>query len=185
MSMIRCSCQGLQGCVPVAPSVTPSFSASARQLRASLGESSARSRRRCRSGPCGPRPRMRSARRRGAPRAPCPRAAALSSSKRFESDSVSGSRIANSSSTATVKSCADSYSVDTPSRRRSCRHGERLREGLEKTLRDALPAPAVDDRAACAASRELGALVRVEGEQPAELSGEVGRVAAREAREVA
>ena len=41
--------------------------------------------RRSRSGPCGPRPRRRSARRRGAPRARVPCAAACSSSKRLAS----------------------------------------------------------------------------------------------------
>ena len=92
------------GCVPVAPSAIPSPSADARELLAALAHARRRRGRTPRSGPSSPRPPRRSARRRGAARGRCRGAAACSSSKRFTSPSVSGSRSANSSSTATVKS---------------------------------------------------------------------------------
>ena len=62
----------LHGCVPVAPSAIAERSRELVQLRAALGRSPRRPRRSSRSGPCAPRPRRRSARRRGALRAACP-----------------------------------------------------------------------------------------------------------------
>src|SRR4029077_16352572 len=101
--MIRCSCHGLHGCVPVAPSATPRGSArsrsccrlspriaaasaneSQRPVRTSISEAISSPTR------CGSRS--------------VPSAASWSSSNRLVRSSVSGSRSANSSSTATVKS---------------------------------------------------------------------------------
>ena len=127
--MILCSCHGLHGCVPVAPSVTPSLSVSSRSWARRSGirvTTSAKV-------PPGPDLDLR-----------CDQLAdeirlelgalrgGFESSKRFVSDRVSGSRIANSSSTATVKSCADSYSSYAFWSRSAAT--SRLREGLQEPI---------------------------------------------------
>ena len=103
--MIRCSCQGLHGCVPVAASAIPRPSASSKSCWRRSARSAAASSK-SRSGRCGPRPPRRSARRRGAPRAACPSRRPGAPRSDSSATSVSGSRTANSSSTATVKSPA-------------------------------------------------------------------------------
>ncbi len=105
---MRCSCQGLHGCVPVAPRVTPSEPASSaswarrspRRVEAS-SKSSQRPVRISTSEAISSPTRCSSS--------GVPAAAAWSSSNRFVSESVAGSRIANSSSTASVRSVASSY----------------------------------------------------------------------------
>src|SRR5918994_6130934 len=102
--MISCSCHGLQGCVPVAPSSAPSRAASANSReRASRCLTTA-------SAKCSPRPdRISISDLISSPATDSARtgsscAAERSSSKRWSSESVRGSRIANSSSRPTVKS---------------------------------------------------------------------------------
>src|SRR3954452_8112349 len=106
--MMRCSCHGLNGCVPVLPSLIPRSAARAnRRPRASRWLSRASPK----VSPFAERisisdeissPATRSCRTSSA------RPASYSSSKRCESDSVSGSSIWNSSSIPTVKSVESS-----------------------------------------------------------------------------
>src|SRR4051812_1868060 len=102
--MICCSCHGLQGCVPVAPSSASLLAARANsRLRASCCLATA-------SANVSPRPeRISISERISSPAtdsastgSSC--AAKRNSSNRWSSESVSGSRIANSSSIPTVKS---------------------------------------------------------------------------------
>ncbi len=102
--MISCSCQGLHGCVPVAAS-------SIRRSAASLNSRARASRwRSVASAKFSPFPeRISISERISSPATDSDSAgsdadASFSSSKRWSSDSVSGSRIANSSSIPTVKS---------------------------------------------------------------------------------
>src|SRR5919112_2570605 len=102
--MISCSCQGLHGCVPVAPSSASCRAASAnRRERASRCLATA-------SGKLSPRPEripisdLISSPATASASTASSWAAERSSSKRWSSDSARGSRIANSSSSPTVKS---------------------------------------------------------------------------------
>src|SRR4051794_9708515 len=116
---------------------------------------------------------------------PC--AAACSSSKRLLSSSVSRSRIANSSSTATVKSVPLSYASNAE---RTCSSGvsfcvspmARLRYWRQETFGDARPAP-VRDRRASSRFAERRTVVRGQSEERRELVAQLCDVAVREARE--
>src|SRR5215208_2733874 len=182
--MMRCSCHGLHGCVPAPPSAIPtpearrtscprrspsraraSANVSQRPVRISTSEAMS-SPTRCSS-------------------SSVPTAAACSSSKRFVRSSESGSRSANSSSTASVKSCVESKLSRA---RRICSSGgsrcaspirRRLCEGLQQPARDAGPAPAGDGGSARGSAQQRP-LVRRELEQRAQLGSEVARVARRE-----
>src|SRR5687767_10191468 len=174
--MMRCSCHGLHGCVPVAPRSTSNLAASSsswrrrstiaaaasenvsqRPVRTSISEAIS-STTRCSSS--------------GVPRAP-----ACSSSKRFTRPSVSGSRMANSSSTATVKSRPDS----NPSRPLLiCSSGLSFcasPTGRKYQSGYALPAPEPLGRAAGGGAQPATLRGR-ESEQLAELGGEVADVSA-------
>src|SRR5215831_15129600 len=184
--MMRWSCHRLHGCVPVHASATPierasscswarrstifaaaSANDSQRPVRTSTSEAIS-SPTRCSS-------------------TGVPRAAACSSSKRLSSSKVSGSRIANSSSTATVKSRPLSYASNAE---RICSSGvsfcpspmARLRYWGKQATRDARPAPERDRGAACSLA-ESGALVFRQREQRSELVAKLRDVAVREARE--
>src|SRR6476619_6362258 len=101
--MIRCSCHGLQGCVPVAARATPRGSASARSCcRRSPRSAVASANESQRPVRISISDAISSPTRCGS--SSVPRAASWSSSKRLTRPSVSGSISANSSSTATVKS---------------------------------------------------------------------------------
>src|SRR3989441_2620262 len=101
--MTRCSCHGLQGCVPVAPSATPRGSTSARSCcRRSPRSAAASANEPQRPVRTSISDAISSPTRCGS--SSVPRPASWSSSKRLTRPSVSGSRRANSSSTATVKS---------------------------------------------------------------------------------
>ena len=105
--MIRCSCQGAHGCVPVAPSAIPIGSTSAcscaRRSASAAGMSANVSQRPVLISTS---EAISSPTRFGSSTVPC--AAACTSSNRLTSPSVAGSSNANSSSTATVKSVPDS-----------------------------------------------------------------------------
>ena len=105
--MIRCSCQGLHGCVPVAPSAIPSESQSASTCdRRSASFRAASSK-------LSQRPVFTSTSEAISSPARCglsslPSAAAWMSSKRLTRERLAGSRTANSSSTASVRSVPSS-----------------------------------------------------------------------------
>src|SRR5205823_4813260 len=108
--MIRCSCHGLQGCVPVAPSAIPRGSTSARSCcRRSPRSAAASANEPQRPVRTSISEAISSPTRCGS--SSLPLAASWSSSKRLTRPSVSGSTSANSSSTATVKSGTASNSV--------------------------------------------------------------------------
>src|SRR6266511_2171160 len=184
--MMRWSCQRLQGCVPVDARPAPRESASSwscerrsaifaaasvnvsqRPVRTSTSDAISSPTRCASSGP------------------PC--TAAWNSSNRFASSSVSGSRIANSSSTATVKSLPASYASNAE---RICSSGvsfcaspiARLRYWGEKPFRHARPAPARDDGLARCPPELRAVLVR-QGEQRRELVAQFRNVAVGERRE--
>ena len=106
--MIRCSCHGLQGCVPVAPSATPSAVGELAELGTALGHA----RGRVGEGLAAARPDLDLGRDQLADEMRLELGALRGRLQLLEAvrraTSVSGSRIANSSSTATVKSVADS-----------------------------------------------------------------------------
>ena len=150
--MIRWSCQGLQGCVPVAPRRTSCASASSKSCRRRSTMRPA-ARRRSRSAQSAPRPRTRSARRPDAPPAQCPAPPACSSSKWSaarasgieqrellldgEREILSARRRRRgrcSAALATRPLCASPIDAGT------------LLERFEQALRDALPRPALDRR---------------------------------------
>src|SRR5439155_26122958 len=117
-----------------------------------------------------------------------PAAAAWSSSKRFVSSRLSGSRSANSSSTATDRSSA--FSNDSRANAICCSGVSRCASPMplsylkrfQQSGRDALPAPTRH----CSAARglsERATLVRRQREERAQLVREVARVAGREAGE--
>src|SRR5918996_2898313 len=181
--MMRCSCHGLHGCVPVAPRITSNLVASSSSWRrrstmavAASANVSQRPVRTSISDAISSPTRWSSS---GVPRAP-----AWSSSKRFTSPSVSGSRMANSSSTATVKSRPDS----NPSRPLLiCSSG--LSFCVSPTGRKyqsgyAFPAPE-PLRGAAGGGPPPAALPGRKGEERAELRGEVVHVPAREGGELA
>src|SRR5919204_3641684 len=189
--MIRCSCHGLQGCVPHAARAMPRFCASSsscarrspiltaasaklaqRPVRISTSEAISSPTRCSSSG--------------------VPLAVAWSSSKRFVSSSVSGSRTANSSSTATVKSSPFSYASCA---KRTCSSGLNfwvsptgpitlVGEGLEKPLGHPLPAPALKNGAAGRRGEGIPLVLR-EREHGRKLRGQIARVAGLEAHKVA
>src|SRR5919201_1683637 len=189
--MIRWFCQGLQGWVPMAARAMPRPAASSsswarrspifaaasaklvqRPVRTSTSDEISSPTRWASSG--------------------VPWAAAWSSSNRLTRPSVSGSRTANSSSTARVKSCPLSYASCA---KRICSSGlsfwvsptaERtlVGEGLEQSHRDTLPAPACDYGAA-GGFAHCAVIVLWERQQCGELAGEVVAVSGCEARELA
>src|SRR5215213_5502820 len=184
--MMRWSCQRLHGCVPVHARATPTDCASswscARRSTIFSAASANVSERPVRTSTSDAisSPTMCSS-----SGVPC--AAACSSSKRLLSSSVSRSRIANSSSTATVKSVPLSYASNAE---RTCSSGvsfcvspmARLRYWRQQAFRDARPAPARDRRVPSRVA-ERRALLRRQREQRRELVAELGDVAVREARE--
>jgi hypothetical protein len=105
--MIRCSCQGDQGWVPVPPSAIPSGSTSEasweRRSASAAGTSAKLSQRPVLTSTS---EAISSPARCGSSGVPC--AAALTSSKRLTRPRVTGSSSANSSSTATLKSSPSS-----------------------------------------------------------------------------
>src|ERR671937_242742 len=189
--MIRWFCQGLQGWVPMAARAMPRPAASSsswarrspifaaasaklvqRPVRTSTSDEISSPTRWASSG--------------------VPWAAAWSSSNRLTRPSVSGSRTANSSSTARVKSCPLSYASCA---KRICSSGlsfwvsptaERtlVGEGLEQSRRDTLPAPACDHGAA-GGFAHCAVIVLRKRQQCGELAGEVVAVSGCEARELA
>src|ERR671934_741879 len=189
--MIRCSCHGLQGWVPMAASAIPrppaSSSSCARRspiFAAASAKLEQRPVRTSTSDEISSPTRWASS--------GVPWAAAWSSSNRLTRPSVSGSRTANSSSTARVKSCPLSYASRA---KRICSSGlsfwvsptaERtlVGEGLEQSHRDTLPAPACDYGAAGGFAHCAG-IVLLGGQQCGELAGEVVAVSGCEARELA
>src|SRR3954451_17874952 len=184
--MMRWSCQRLHGCVPVHASATPTECASswscARRSTIFSAASTNVSERPVRTSTSDAisSPTMCSS-----SGVPC--AAAWSSSKRLLSSSVSRSRIANSSSTATVKSVPLSYASNAE---RICSSGvsfwvspmARLRYWRQEPFRHARPAP-VRERGAPSRFAERRALVRRQREQRRELVAQLCDVAVREARE--
>src|SRR5262249_35279694 len=116
---------------------------------------------------------------------PC--APALNSSKRLLSSSVSGSRIANSSSTATVKSVPFSYASKAE---RTCSSGvsfcaspmARLQYWRQQAFRHARPAPA-SHRRAPRRRAERPPLRLWQRQQHRELVAQLRHVAVREARQ--
>src|SRR4051812_21413120 len=184
--MMRWSCQRLQGCVPVHASATPTECASswscARRSTIFSAASANVSQRPVRTSTSDAisSPTMCSS-----SGVPC--AAACSSSKRLLSSSVSRSRIANSSSTATVKSVPLSYASNAE---RTCSSGvsfcvspmARLRYWRQEAFRHARPTPA-RERGTPSRVAERRALLRRQCEQRRELVAQLCDIAVREARE--
>src|SRR5436190_7112837 len=186
--MMRCSCQGLHGWVPTAARATPSPAASSsswarrsptfaaasaklsqRPVRTSTSEAISSPTRCSSSG--------------------VPWAAAWSSSKRFASESVSGSRTANSSSTASVKSVPFSYASRAE---RICSSGVSfcvrtgavtlVGEGLEQSRGDLFPAPVLFNSPPRGLSQGLTVSLG-QVEQTAELGRQIPGVPGLEARQ--
>ena len=174
--MMRWSCQRLHGCVPVrrarrrAVARARAAARGARPSRGGLGERLAAAGAHLDLG----RDQLADE---VLARAACPARPPGAPRSGSSSSSVSGSRIANSSSTASVKSravlelprgaeriCSSGLSAARrPSRAAYC-------EGCEQPLGDARPAPALDDRAARGRAPSARALVGREREQRASLA---------------
>src|SRR5262245_907294 len=188
--MIRWSCQRLQGCVPVAPSARPRPLVSSASWARRVPISSAA------SAKLGQRPVRTSTSEAISSPTRCsstaePAAAAFTSSKRLTSESVSGSRSANSSSTARVRSVPLSKAARASSSSTwygtfcaSPIEAPSLFDGLEQAFCDAGPRPALHCDAPGGLAERLAARRR-EPQQVVELARQVDRVAGLEAREAA
>src|SRR3990170_571449 len=185
--MIFCSCQGLHGCVPVPQSAIPSPSARGRswaRRSASLVWASSN---------VSQRPVLTSTSEAMSspmmwPSSSVPCAVGKSSSKRLTSPSEDGSRSANSSSTASVKSLPFSNcsraSVICSSGLRRCSSPIRAKVSKRKYRGgDPLPTPAGDRGPACPLPKPPVRVGR-KREDRLEPGGELGGVARAEAREV-
>src|SRR3954463_357949 len=184
--MMRWSCQRLQGCVPVDASARSCDCASSCSciLRSTMraAASAKDSQRPVRTSISDA---ISSPTRSWASAVPC--AAACKSSKRFVRSSVSRLRIANSSSTATVKSRPFSYASNAE---RTCSSGlsfcaspiARLRYCGKQPVCYAGPAPAFDDGTPGRLA-ELRPLVVGQREQRCQLVAQLGDVSVRKADE--
>src|SRR4051812_12895259 len=180
--MIRCSCQGLHGCVPTALSATSSLPATSRSCRlrsaivATTSPKDSQRPVRTSTSEAISSPTRWSSRL-------VPAAAAWKSSKRSTRPWWAGSRIANSSSTATVKSSPPS----NPSRAKAiCSSGLSFWASPTRRKyqsRNRLPAPAFD-RDRTGSGGELSPLLTRQREERPQLSSQIAGVSGTKAGEV-